>query len=716
LTGTMGYIWYDKEARKMVEDSVPYSKNVFQYIFDDAKMDFGFIGTLGTKTEPTAIKTEPIAAKAKPIVINVEPIAPKAEPIAPKVEPIAPKVEPIITKAEPIATKDEPIVDAKPQQESKISPSQPLFKTPAVPAPPVVKSAPPVVKSVPSSPPRAEPEIKEFKQNTKAVKEAASTHSTVRDSAQLREAAVKKENDLLAKCVTSAAQMAADLAHSALRSQVELETCIRRHTSRIKKAMNNEDLKLADALWAAVTRDFDRKTAVAKKASEDMANVEAALHQLETAIEKGRQNKATQHNTALPPAQRQLHDLRFDLSAAATALRQAQSEANLVHQYQDLVAKGKAQFQKELASVVFEEGNDDIAGGFKNGSLTEDQLNRMVAYAHRRVEQLQQRIVELQSLDSQRLDQALEQQRVDLDKIHRSGMESQLSFAKDQFQLDKETWETSLRAEWETELRRELARQAAAHSDHLAQVLAVQSTEIARRAEHELHEHLVRERDTFQEALGTWTARVSGIEAAVEGRALLEKQARHAQELWLAAHSLEALVRYGGGSGSGPRPLASVMVALEAAAADEPSVLAVAAAVPVRAKTRGVWTEEALKLRFARVRQAAAGAALLPETGFNLAQYAASRLYGLLSFADGPPLAEPSAAGKEEDTLALLRSAEHHLQLGELETALRFMCQLRGQSRVLASDWIQEARLHLETRQTAQLIGNMAAALGIGSL
>ena len=69
----------------------------------------------------------------------------------------------------------------------------------------------------------------------------------------------------------------------------------------------------------------------------------------------------------------------------------------------------------------------------------------------------------------------------------------------------------------EQELRHQVARQTAAHSDHLADVLRVQQGELRRKFDVELRDHLQAERDNFQNDVAGWIARMKGIEAAVEG-------------------------------------------------------------------------------------------------------------------------------------------------------------------------------------------------------
>ena len=67
------------------------------------------------------------------------------------------------------------------------------------------------------------------------------------------------------------------------------------------------------------------------------------------------------------------------------------------------------------------------------------------------------------------------------------------------------------------ELRQQLSRQAAAHSDHLADVLRVQRRELAVQHQDQLREALLKERITFHNEVGLAIARLKGIEAAVDG-------------------------------------------------------------------------------------------------------------------------------------------------------------------------------------------------------
>jgi len=70
----------------------------------------------------------------------------------------------------------------------------------------------------------------------------------------------------------------------------------------------------------------------------------------------------------------------------------------------------------------------------------------------------------------------------------------------------------------------------------------------------------------------------------------------------------------------------------------------------------------------------------------------------------------------ELTTFVLLDRAAAALERGSLEQAVRYVNQLRGESRRVATDWLTEARLLLETRQAADVLVAFAVANSLASL
>ncbi|NXY91820.1 MIC60 protein, partial [Alcedo cyanopectus] len=87
------------------------------------------------------------------------------------------------------------------------------------------------------------------------------------------------------------------------------------------------------------------------------------------------------------------------------------------------------------------------------------------------------------------------------------------------------------------------------------------------------------------------------------------------------------------GSGDSPtEPLEGAVRALEASCSDNPFTATLAAALPRRSLTRGVYSEEALRARFYTVQKLARRVAMIDETRNSLYQYFLSYLQSLLLF------------------------------------------------------------------------------------
>ena len=165
------------------------------------------------------------------------------------------------------------------------------------------------------------------------------------------------------------------------------------------------------------------------------------------------------------------------------------------------------------------------------------------------------------------------------------------------------------------------------------------------------------------------------------------------------------------------RPLATETKAIEEASREHPFVKAVLFAIPDEALTNGVWTEDNLKERFHKVRRVAKRVAMIDETGGSLFKYLVSYLQSFLIYNSVYLKSDTDEMELGElDTFQLLNHANYWLEKGDLEQCLKFMNQLRGESRKVATDWITAARTHLETRQATYSLMAFASARGLGTI
>ena len=141
-----------------------------------------------------------------------------------------------------------------------------------------------------------------------------------------------------------------------------------------------------------------------------------------------------------------------------------------------------------------------------------------------------------------------------------------------------------------------------------------------------------------------------------------------------------------------------------------------AASVPAAALDRGVFTEEQLRRRFVKVSTVCRRLGLVTESNASLYQYLVSLLHSLVVFENVSAASVTDSVDLNAlDNYSLVAHAQHFMQQGDLEAAVRLMCQLTGESAKAASDWVKEAKLLLETRQAATSLTAYASATGLAN-
>ena len=165
------------------------------------------------------------------------------------------------------------------------------------------------------------------------------------------------------------------------------------------------------------------------------------------------------------------------------------------------------------------------------------------------------------------------------------------------------------------------------------------------------------------------------------------------------------------------KPLANEVVAIKDATANNEFVDAVTGAIPETALVRGVYNEESLRSRWQNVRSGCQRVSMVPEEGASLFQYFLSYFQSVLLFTDPTlPKLDEDIDVSTLDTCKILSHANHHIEQGDLEQAVRYLNQLKGLPKQVASDWLREATLLLETSQAAAALSAHASASGLGSI
>lgn len=200
----------------------------------------------------------------------------------------------------------------------------------------------------------------------------------------------------------------------------------------------------------------------------------------------------------------------------------------------------------------------------------------------------------------------------------------------------------------------------------------------------------------------------------------MEKQGRKAQELWLACQTLQNVVDKGQDGATWEqqlKPLNPEISAIREACISNPMIVTILEAIPDAAICRGVWTETALAERFERVNKICRRVAMIDETGGSLFKFFISYVQSFFVFRSSRVFSQSEEINPSDlSTFALLDNARHSLEHNDLEQAVRYVNQLRGEPRRVAADWLLEARLRLETKQASEVLLAYASAVGLGSL
>ncbi|XP_049611949.1 MICOS complex subunit MIC60 [Syngnathus scovelli] len=707
IGGTILYAKWDHKFRETVEKNVPYSDQLLELALGPAPREVGLSSKKQSELvqPPSMLERTMKAPKAKQDK-KVKESAESPTEVA-KLLPTQPA-----QSLEEASTEATHIISA-------------ISEVPSVPAPcdtevPVKEECKECLHhNVTAETAAVSPEIKPVAQEP--LKERPVEEVTARLAQQDLE-----EQEILASVSGNLDDSLASSAQATLRAigaQEAALQAIARHTQKLKEAMEAEvPPQEKSAQWKDLEACLANRAAAVSDAGTALQKANEALDNLKSVINKSKELNVPAVRPLTLAAEENLFKMVVDLDKVVNKVQSAESEAKIVSQYGELVNEAKLQFQREVSSLT-----PEIQANWKGltGKLSTDDLNALIAHAHRRIDQLNRELAEQRVREQIHIDAALEQQKLEHLRVQEAAVNTSLQHIKEDARLEQERKLSELREVMEAEMRTQLRRQAAAHTDHVQDVLKVQEQELKAETEQVLSSKLLEQetkyRQLSQEQLDNFTldmntayARLKGVEEAIDSHAVAEEEARKAHQLWLSVEALNYTLKTAD-AGSPTKPLEDAAQALRDSCHDNEFALALASALPQESLQRGVYSEASLRARFHGLRSLLRRVALIDESHNSLYQYFLSYLQAALLF-EAKQQAPPAHLNAEDlDPFKLLSYATYCIEHGDLELAAKLVNQLTGEARRVAEDWLNEARLTLETRQVVSLLSAYANAVGLGT-
>ncbi|XP_052869919.1 MICOS complex subunit Mic60 isoform X2 [Anopheles cruzii] len=520
---------------------------------------------------------------------------------------------------------------------------------------------------------------------------------------------------------------------SDLESQVEVAATIaikeynkavqvlKNYTEEVKKVVDASVDKLDTSSWTTLRNRTSARDSALKAAEDSAEQAKDSIEKLHTLL-SSREIKCSD----------ELKDkARQNIAAYLEHLKKAKEE---VYAARDLASLGEKYWKRvEAARNYFVDEMESLFPGInlseKKLNLAKDELDLFILHAYTQVIAHQKELQKLQIEGDQNLRRALEAVRgSDQSEEVKARLEYEIAKERRELNLQNQKKLLRARAELEQQLRDQVKRQTDAHIDHLKDSLAQKETEMKRKFQRELNEKITTEQASYKLQLAAMLGKLKGIHKALieidtemKEHSDAEKSAHQAQALWGACQSLWSSIRSGQPGKSWRdqlRPLKDEIAAVARAAEGDELVSVVLKALPDTALKRGVYPEDALRERFIKVEEVSRRLALVPAEGARLPVYFLSYLQAALIARPDNPISQDELENKpfdfsKLDTYDILNRARYWLERGDLVKTVQYVNLLQGAPRKAALDWLNEARLLLETQQAASTLMAHAAASGV---
>ncbi|XP_071050130.1 MICOS complex subunit Mic60 isoform X2 [Onthophagus taurus] len=472
--------------------------------------------------------------------------------------------------------------------------------------------------------------------------------------------------------------------------------------------------KIDPSIWSSLKVKAIAKEEAITKAEDEAAVAMRNLKKLKDLITRN----ASLTEDVKDQAIRNLNKVSEDIATAKRELEAEKKMSNIADKYWNKVSDARQTFADEL-KILFP--NMDLSQ--KKIGISEGDLDLFIIQAMSKVMFYQKELYRMETLGDERLGKAVDAARKGgLEVLTTEQVCKEMDKSRRKIEEEFQKKCLKLRKDSEHELRLQLKLQSEAFADHLNDAVKTRELELERKLTRAFDEQLTEERCKFKTQVAGMIGRLRGLDGAIKARTEADKAAHQAQVLWSACQALYKSIKVGCPGlpwTDQLRPLEPEITAVESAAAENDELVKVVVqGIPEVAKNRGVYPEDALRERFIKVEKMASRLSLVPEAGGRLHMYLLSFLQSMLLVKAANPIPQSELNDEKTDftnlsTNEIFQRARYWLDRGDFAQTLKYMNLLSGAPRVISKEWMEEARILLETQQAANTLMAHAAASGL---
>ncbi|XP_050594211.1 MICOS complex subunit Mic60 isoform X6 [Bombus affinis] len=508
---------------------------------------------------------------------------------------------------------------------------------------------------------------------------------------------------------------AGETASKAIAAYQTAACAIHDYNQDVIKVVESVNATVGSSVWNRLKDATDKRREAIKEAEDHANQALDSLKKMYNLMDDPKFEAPSHMKTA---ARRNIKKILDDVDEAKKKYEMEIQSSNMAERYWKQVRTARENLNEEL-QILF----PDINIHEKKLAIDEDAFDLFVLHMYNKVNGLQKELEKMRTVNESKLKAALKssgdvatQER--LDALVCLELDKEKQILQDEF--NKKLLEEQKR--FEDEIRRQLKLQGQVHTDHIQDALAIKEQEADRKLKRALSEQTEKDSLKYKSQLAAIVGRLRGLEAALKARMEEERGASNAQILWSACQALARAVK----SAPAGAPVEEVIRPLEpeikavskAAPKEDPLVQAAIQGIPEEAAKRGVFPEDVLRARFLKVEEVARRLAMVPEEGAALPVYFLSYLQSYLMIKNANPIPQSEIEDKPIDasnlnTFEILHRARYWLDRGDFKMTLRYMNLLKGASRSIAKDWMNETRILLETQQAVDTLLAYAGAIGL---